>query len=170
MDTFRRFLTFHLNLTQSFSSYLTVNAVSITIAKLIVLRREIIAVCSMKGRKIIKILCGENKGILMYNIYYVYQVRYKGLRGSGAVDGNMLTFTRSYITFCVALGKNIIRTRRKYTEGVLLPYTHFPVLLLAPSRIKLFIIKTLFLRNDTTYNINMFLFKAKPCNIIFITW
>jgi hypothetical protein len=67
----------------------------------------------------------------MYNICYVYQVCYKGLRGNGAVEGNMLTFTRSYITFCVALGKNIIRTQRKYTEGVLLPYAQFPMLLLA---------------------------------------
>ena len=55
IDTFRRFLIFHLNPTQSFSSCLTVNAVSIRIAKRIVSRREIIAVCSMKGRKIIKL-------------------------------------------------------------------------------------------------------------------
>jgi len=62
----------------------------------------------------------------------VYQVCYKGLRWNGEVDGNMLTFSRSYITFCVALGKNIIRTRQKYMAGVLLPYTQFPMLLLAP--------------------------------------
>jgi len=155
-------------------------------ANWIVLSREIFDICSMKGRKTIKILCGESRCILMYNIhthtlththiyiyihiYYVYQACYKGLRWNGAVDGNMLTFTTSYITFCVALGKYIIRTRRKYTEDVLLPYTQFPMLLFAPWHMKLFIIKTLSLRDDTAYNINIFLFKAKPCNIIFIMW
>jgi hypothetical protein len=43
----------------------------------------------MKG---IKLLCGESKGILMYNIYYAYQVCYKGLRGNGTVDGNNVDF------------------------------------------------------------------------------
>jgi hypothetical protein len=33
MDTFRRFLTFHHNPTQRFSSYLTVKAVSIAVTK-----------------------------------------------------------------------------------------------------------------------------------------
>jgi hypothetical protein len=41
----------------------------------------------------------------------------------GGGEGKTSAFTRSYITFCVAPGKDIIKTWRKYTEGGFLSFT-----------------------------------------------